>query len=212
MNPSLLYEVLNLSIGDQRYDEILGQIRGDAYLRAQMWADAEHGFDEPPGKVWTVVVVRDHGRWVPAAWAAATVQHHGGQPVLRCSDNYERSGRGRRLGLYPMAYRHRHVTVVAPSPYPALTYLFAGPLTLHEADGWWELRRRPTVVVDGPGGTASGYPQPSWTPSRPGHSPPEPSPVSPPATRSPLPAVPGWTTAPPAPPYRAYAVRHGTRR
>lgn len=163
MNPPQ-HEVLNLSIGDERYEEVLGQIRDDADLRRQMWADAEHRFDEAPAKVWTVVVVRDRGPWAPAAWAAASVQHDGDEPVLRCSDNYERRGPGRRWGLYPVAYRHRHITIVAPSPLPALTYLFDGPVRLHEADGWyrtglsdtscepginphdwWELRRNPTA-------------------------------------------------------------------
>lgn len=166
MTPPPRYEVLNLSIGDERYEEVLGQIRGDADLRAQMWADAEHEFAEAPGKVWTVVVVLEHGRWVPAAWAAAAVQHDGDEPVLHCSDNYERRGPGRQWRLYPVAYRHRHVTIVAPSRLPKLTYLFAGPLALHKADGWyrtglsgasckpgidphqwWELRLAPTPAV-----------------------------------------------------------------
>ena len=146
--------VLSVRIGDERYEDLIGQIR----------ADAEHELDEQPGKAWAVVAVEGHGRWVPAAWAAATVEPGPGGPVLRCSDNYERRGPGRLHGLYPIAYRHRHETVVAPSRLPGLTYLFAQPIGLHEADGWhrtgltgtsrqpgiephqwWELRRGATA-------------------------------------------------------------------
>lgn len=129
--------MLNLCIGDERYEQVHGQIRSDADLRARMWADAEHRFDEAPDKVWTVVIVREDGRWVPAAWAAAAVRHDGEEPVLVCSDGYERHGPGRRWGLYRVAYQHRHTTIVAPSPLPALTYLFEAPIRLHLADGWY---------------------------------------------------------------------------
>lgn len=125
-------DVATVEVGHPRYEELIGQIRGDAVLRGQMWADAEHELVERPGKVWTVVSVWEGGRWVPAAWAAAHVD--GG--LLRCSDNYERRGAGRARGLYRVAYRQRHRTVVGPSGLPAITYLFVQPIALHEADGW----------------------------------------------------------------------------
>lgn len=157
-----MYEVLNIRLGDERYEELIGQIRTDPGLLAEMWADAEHEVVEVPGKVWTVVLVEQGGRWVPAAWCAATVEQHADGPVLRCGDNYERRGSGRELGLYRVAYRYRHETVVLPSGLPGLTYLFSQPVGPHESDGWywtgvtgtrrevglephdwWEMRREP---------------------------------------------------------------------
>lgn len=141
-------EVVNVRAGKGRYEALIGQIRNDVLLLAQMRADAEHDLVEHLDKVWTFVTVNG----LVAAWCAA-------QPVdgvLTCSDNYERRGVGRELGLYRVAYRHRHETVVAPCELPAVTYLFAQPIALHEADGWrrtglsgvsehghrwWELRR-----------------------------------------------------------------------
>ena len=122
------YGVLNLSLGDERYEQVLGQILDGVHLRSRMWADAEHRFEEIPGKVWTVVLARQNDRRIPAAWAAGTVQHVGGEPVLLCSDNYERRGPGRRWGLYKEAYRHRHATLVTTSTFPTLTHLFAEPI------------------------------------------------------------------------------------
>ncbi|MCX5070897.1 hypothetical protein OOJ91_34175 [Micromonospora lupini] len=124
-------DVILVRAGDSRYEELLGQIRTDQLLLAQMWADAEHRLDERPDKVWSVAIVHDGRGWVPAAWAAAVAE----ADVLRCSDNYERHGyRGR--DLYAAAYAHRHATVVQPSGLPGETYLFAQPIPLHEADGW----------------------------------------------------------------------------
>lgn len=156
---TVIFEVINIQIGHPRYEELIGQIRGNSTLLAQMWADAEHKLDEHPNKIWTVVVVADGDRKVPAAWAAATVEHRVDGPILRCSDNYECRGPGRDHGLYAVAYAHRHRTVVEPAGIPAVTYLFAQPIARHEADGWyrtttcsdpgvephdwWELRRKP---------------------------------------------------------------------
>ncbi|GGM27305.1 hypothetical protein GCM10011608_10080 [Micromonospora sonchi] len=151
------YEVVNVAPGHRRYEELIGQIRANPALLARMWADAEHRLDEPPGKTWTVATVLYDGRWIPAAWAACIEQ----DGLLRCCDNYEHPG-WRGHGLYAAAYRHRHATIVAPSRLPAITYLFAQPIPLHEADGWyrtgvrgistaagvehewWEMRREPT--------------------------------------------------------------------
>jgi hypothetical protein len=156
------FELVNVWQGHPRYEELIGQIRNDATLREQMWLDAEHRFEEVPGKVWSVAAVRDGDHWVPAAWAAARVE--GG--ALLCSDNYERRDyRGR--GLYAQAYAHRHRTVVLQICLPARTFIFAQPRGLHEADGWvltglsktshaagiphdwWELRREPLEDLSG---------------------------------------------------------------
>lgn len=117
-----------------------------------MWADAESRPDEldVPGTRWTVALA---GGGL-AAWCAASPA--GG--VLRCHSNFEVPAyRGR--GLYGRAYRERHRAVVLPCGLLAVTYLFAQPIGLHEADGWvrtgvsgvsfaagephawWELRR-----------------------------------------------------------------------
>lgn len=150
------HELVNVAIGQPRYEELVGQIRTDPALLAHMWGDAEHRLEERPGKVWTVCAVRSEGRWVPAAWAASIAE----DAMLRCGDNYEHPA-WRGKGLYAAAYTYRHTTVVAPSALPAVTYLFAQPIALHEADGWyrsgahgvsteagephewWELRRDP---------------------------------------------------------------------
>jgi hypothetical protein len=130
-NTTPRYAVLNVQVGHPHYEELVGQLR-QPNLLAEMWADAEHRLVEAPGKIWTIVAVDEGGRWVTAAWAASTID----QGVLRCSDNYERRGHGRDLSLYPIAYRHRHETVVEPLGLPGLTYLFAQPVDLHTADGW----------------------------------------------------------------------------
>lgn len=156
-------QVVTVRPGDAWYEPLISQIRDDRELRAQMWADAEHEFVEHPDKRWTFAcVLRGRGaagRWEPAAWCASRVEARDGERVLVCSDNYERRGDGRALGLYRDAYQRRHADVVARTRLPALTYLFAQPLGLHEADGWyrtgvhgtsdhghrwWELRRDPT--------------------------------------------------------------------
>ncbi|WBB94158.1 hypothetical protein [Verrucosispora sp. WMMC514] len=151
-------ELVNVAPGYPRYEELVGQIRTDPALLAAMWSDAEHRLIEHPRKVWSIATVREGGRWVPAAWACAVVDGN----VLRCCDNYERPGY-RDRGLYEAAYRHRHTTIVAPYPLAAITYLFAQPIGLHMADGWyhtgvrgvsteagvehqwWKLRRDPTA-------------------------------------------------------------------
>jgi hypothetical protein len=152
------HQVVTVSLGDLRYEDVIGQVRADTALRAQIWADAEHELEEQPGKLWTVALVWQEDRWVPAAWCAVRAV----DGVLVCSDNYERRGPGRALGLYRAAYEQRHTTIIEPTPLPAMTYLFAEPIPLHEADGWyrtglsgtsrrpgihphdwWELCRRP---------------------------------------------------------------------
>jgi hypothetical protein len=142
--------VITLMHGSSAYARLLEQIRQDSELVAAMWSDAESHPDEldVPGTFWTITV--DGGR--PAAWCAARVV----DGVLKCHSNYEvRACRGR--GLYEAADRARHQRVVLPLAVPAVTYLFAQPIGLHEADGWhrtgltgpgalddhqwWELRR-----------------------------------------------------------------------
>lgn len=151
-------EVITVEIGHQRYEDLIGRIRRDADLLAALWADAETRLEESPGKRWAVVAVDGE----PVAWAAARVTTIDGVLTLVCSDNYEARGVGRDRGLYQVAYRVRHATIVAPSPLPGVTYLYRQPRPLHEADGWqltgvhgvstdagephewWQLRRAPT--------------------------------------------------------------------
>lgn len=146
--------VATLAHGQPEYAALLDRIRADEWLVGRMWVDAESTPDEldVPGTWWTVVVVDG----APAAWCAARLDGD----ALRCHSNYEHPAhRGR--GLYAAAYRERHQTVVAPAAVPAVTYLFAQPIPLHERDGWrrtgeqgpgrlpdhwwWELRREPTA-------------------------------------------------------------------
>jgi hypothetical protein len=129
-------EVVTVQLGDPAYEELLGPVREDRALLAQMWADAESRLDEEPGKSWCIAMVEVDGRQVAAAWAAAVeVEHQSGVRMLRCCNNYERPGyRGR--GLYALAYAHRHATVVRPSGMPAITWIFDQPRALHERDGW----------------------------------------------------------------------------
>lgn len=118
-----------------------------------MWDDAEGTVAELdiPETRWTVVLTEDNR---PAAWCAARIEADG---TLKCHSNYEtRAHRGRRL--YRDAYHGRHRDVILTYNRPAVTYLFAEPIRLHEADGWhqtgqtgtgitghrwWQLRRKP---------------------------------------------------------------------
>jgi hypothetical protein len=130
-------EVVTVQLGDDRYEQVLGQIRADRQLLDEVWSDSETRLVEQPGKMWVVVLASG----VPAAWAAAYVEEHigpaGAEIVLRCTDSYERRGPGRDLGLYLLAYRRRHEVLVAPSRLPGLTFLYRQPMALHEADGWY---------------------------------------------------------------------------
>ncbi|MEV0732417.1 hypothetical protein [Polymorphospora sp. NPDC050346] len=135
--PPVACKVINVQLGDPRYRAALADLRHPV-LAHQMWTDAEHRYRRRRGKVWTVALVRDRGRWVPAAWAAAAVEtDDGGRRVLVCSDNYERRGVGRDLGLYAVVHDYRHRTVIVPSGLPAVTYLFLQPIALHERYGWY---------------------------------------------------------------------------
>ncbi|MFG1846788.1 hypothetical protein [Micromonospora carbonacea] len=145
--------VATLEHGQQEYAWMLNAIRADAWLVGRMWVDAESTPDEldQPGTVWSVVLVDG----APAAWCAATPD----AGALRAHSNYEHP-RHRGRGLYAAAYAQRHRDVIRTSGVPAVTYLFAQPIPLHEADGWhrtsaqgpgevdghwwWELRRIPT--------------------------------------------------------------------
>jgi hypothetical protein len=121
--------VVTLTHGTRRYSALLDQIREDADLVVAMWRDGEHLPLEldVPGTQWSIALVDG----VPAAWCAATVT----DGVLTCHSNYERPGH-RGHGLYRLAYRERHRTVIAPAGLDAVTYLFADPIELHQADGW----------------------------------------------------------------------------
>lgn len=146
---------VTLTHGAREYTALLAQITADPDLVDLMWEHAESRPTEldVPGTYWSVALVDGS----PTAWCAACVQ---GDGTLRCHSNYERLGY-RHRGLYAAAYRERHTTVITPSGLPAVTYLFAQPIPLHEADGWvrtgvagvsceagephdwWELRRAP---------------------------------------------------------------------
>lgn len=133
------FEVLNVTAGDPAWPELIGQIEGDCALREDMWRDAEHLLPFPAEATVTVVAVWEGGRRVPAAWCASRVEQVQGVETLICSDNYERRGPGRRYGLYQVAYRYRHATIVAPSPLPARSFLFPQPVAAHLGDGWYRV-------------------------------------------------------------------------
>jgi hypothetical protein len=143
---------ITLIHGEQLYTDLLACVRRDGDLVAAMWADAEGDPDEldVPGTHWSAALAEDG---TPAAWCAARVQDDG---TLKCHSNYEvRAWRG--LGLYQDAYHARHRDVVRAYGRPAVTYLFAQPIGLHDANGWhrtgltgvgatghrwWQLRRQ----------------------------------------------------------------------
>lgn len=134
--------VVTLTHGTRRYTALLDQVRENADLVVAMWRDAEHLPVEldVPGTQWSIVL---SGR-EPVAWCAATIN----AGTLTCHSNYERPDyRGR--GLYELAYRERHHTVVAPSQLDAVTYLFTGPILLHQADGWTLTGREGAGVLPG---------------------------------------------------------------
>ncbi len=100
-------------------------------LRTQWRDDAES--EHEPDVSYLMVLVDDGGPLVPAAWAGYRVI----DGVLHCCNNYvRREYRGRNPELYAMAYAARHREVVAVLNMPAVTYLYAQPIPLHEADGW----------------------------------------------------------------------------
>ncbi|MEU8185994.1 hypothetical protein [Micromonospora carbonacea] len=147
-------KMVTLRHGEAQYADLLDTIRADTWLVGRMWVDAESQPDEldRPGTVWCVALVDG----VPAAWCAATPDG----AALRAHSNYEHPHH-RERGLYAAAYAQRHRDVVQPSRLPALTYLFAQPIPLHEGNGWqrtgthgpgevggnwwWELHRDPTA-------------------------------------------------------------------
>jgi hypothetical protein len=135
-------QVVTLAHGQPQYADLLDEIRADTDLVRLMWEHAEACPSEldVPGTRWSVAVVDG----VPAAWCAARVQ----DDILLCHSSYERPDyRGR--GLYEAAYRRRHEDVVEMSGLPAVTYLFAQPLALHEADGWCRTGREGSGELDG---------------------------------------------------------------
>lgn len=135
-------DIVTLTHGTRRYTALLGQVRDNAGLVVAMWRDAEHLPLEldVPGTQWSIALVDG----VPAAWCAATIT----DGILTCHSNYERPGyRGR--GLYPLVYRERHRTVIAPAGLNAITYLFADPIQLHQTDDWVFTGREGDGVLPG---------------------------------------------------------------
>ena len=49
-----MIRVVTVRVGDAAYEPLLGPVRGDPALLGRVWADAESGLDEAPGKVWCV--------------------------------------------------------------------------------------------------------------------------------------------------------------
>lgn len=126
-----MIEILHLTLDHPRYDDLTAQLLAEP-LATEWWADAESKHEDG---IEYVMVLADG---VPAAWAGwrIEVDTDAFRRVLRCRNSYERRGPGRELGLYAHAYRERHERVVLTSGLPGLTYLYAEPIPLHEADGW----------------------------------------------------------------------------
>lgn len=120
-----MIETITLTPDHPRYAEITALLQAMP-LAEQWWCDAESQHED--GVSYAMVLDDD----VPAAWAGWEVR--GG--VLHCVSSYERRGHGRALGLYALAYAHRHREVVVDWTGPAVTYLYEQPIPLHEADGW----------------------------------------------------------------------------
>lgn len=123
--------VTTLIHGEQLYTDLLARLRTDDTLDAAMWSDAESRPDEldVPGTHWTVCLTEDG---TPAAWCAA----HIANATITCHSNYETRPH-RERGLYEAAFHGRHRDVLLAYRLPAVTYLFAQPIALHEASGWY---------------------------------------------------------------------------
>jgi hypothetical protein len=137
------HQVVTLAHGQPEYADLLDRIRQDDDLVARMWADAESRPNEldVPGTRWSVALVGDG---MPAAWCAARIDGD----ILKCFCNYEVPAY-RDHGLYEAVYRERHDAVVVPTGLPAVTYLFSGPIPLHEADGWYRTGPNDRGELDG---------------------------------------------------------------
>jgi hypothetical protein len=124
-------QIIHLTPGHGEYERLTGLLRAEP-LRAQWWDDAES--EAEPGVSYLMVLAADDaGQFVPAAWAGYSID----RGVLRCCNNYvRREYRDRIPELYAAAYTVRHREVVVPLGLPAVTYLYAQPIPLHEADGW----------------------------------------------------------------------------
>lgn len=133
------YEIIQVTVGHGG-EHILGRLRDDAELDAQMWADAETHVAEllAPGLLLWVAV---DDRYNPGAWAAARVE----AGAVTCCCNYVRHGhRAGDVGvdLYEMAYRARHQALARHYARRRWqTWIFAQPLARHLADGW-QVRQR----------------------------------------------------------------------
>jgi hypothetical protein len=125
--------------GNPRYEAVVAELTAEP-LASQWWQDAESYHED--GISYMVAMAADEsGQLAPAAWAGWRVV----DGILKCCNNYERQGIGRRDELYRLAYRARHRQIVAPWRGPAVTYLFPEPIGLHLADGWYR------TGVTGPG-------------------------------------------------------------
>lgn len=130
----MIIDLIRLTADHQRHDEILGSLRADAQLMAQIWADAEGDLADRPGIRWYVALVE--GR--PAAWVGCYETVDGGQPVLQLVDHYEQRGLGRDLGLHALVYRWLHQYELIGARLPQVTYVFKDPQRLLEEHGWRE--------------------------------------------------------------------------
>jgi hypothetical protein len=123
------YEVVILTAGDDRYEQVIGGLRNDRELLDVMWQAAESQLDERLDKVWVVAVEPATGRAL--AWCAY-------QPTtelnaqLKCVNSYERPECWDE-DLYGVVYAVRHELIRHSS---AVTFVFDEPLQMHLWDGW----------------------------------------------------------------------------
>lgn len=122
------YEVVIVAQGDDRYEEVLGAVRGDRALLDLMWHQAEFELIEHPAKVW-IAAVDPVGR--PLAWCAIEPTDQMGAQV-KAVDSCERPECWAE-DVYGVIYAARHELLRNCA---AVTYIFDEPLTMHLWDGW----------------------------------------------------------------------------
>lgn len=124
------YEIIEIREGHPRYEEILRPVTSDADLLAQIWADAESAMEEHPQKTWWFAVATDGEA---LAWCAVQPVAEDGRVVMKCTDSYERRGRGRDNALYREVFAARNVAL---GHMACVTYVFDQPVRLHLEHGW----------------------------------------------------------------------------
>ena len=127
------YEIVQLTLVDDRYEQVIRPILDDAELMAQIWADAETRMEEASEKQWFVAVSTPGDQAL--AWCAARLELQNGQLTMVCEANYERRGIGRAKGLYAAVFEERQ-QYLEHLGLPCVTYIFDQPLQLHLDAGW----------------------------------------------------------------------------